>query len=280
MRAELPLATRSAWLVRSAGLVVRLALIWLVVVLTLLGLLTVLAGRAAPVTDLHAGRAPSLAAESFAEAFTRAYLSWDPAHPERHERRVGAYASEALAPGAGLSARSGSSQQVTWTAAVQDEVVSNQRRLITVAAETTSGPSFVSVPVQTDRRGFMAVSGYPAFVGAPPVNTKAPVIDEPQVVDRALRTVAGRAIANYLRREGTNLRADLDRRAVVALPTRRLRIASLDSITWVRRGRVAVELRAEEGGATWTLRYELEVVKRDRWYVRSIQVNPNVRRSP
>lgn len=279
MRGRAPLTKRPAWLVRYAGLVVRLALVWLVGILTLFGLLTVLAGRPGLARDQRVEPLPSLAAESFAEAFTRAYLTWDPSDPERHERQVSAYTSEALEPGAGLSPRPGSGQQVAWTAAVRDEALSETRRLVTVAAETTSGPWFVSVPVEVERRGFMAVSGYPALVGGPPIDTKADAIDEREVEDRQLRTVAARAIRNYLLQGTANLRADLDRRALVALPARRLQLTSIDAITWVRPKRIAAGLRADGGGAKWTLRYELEVVRRDRWYVRSIQINPTVRSS-
>ena len=57
--------------------------------------------------------------------------------------------------------------------------------------------------------------------------------------------MAARAITNYLRREGANLRADLDREAVVALPAAQLEVKSIDSISRVRPGRIAVEARGE-----------------------------------
>jgi hypothetical protein len=47
------------------------------------------------------------------------------------------------------------------------------------------------------------------------------------------------------------------------------------SITQAARGRVAVEVSAADAAGTqWTLRYELAVVHRDRWYVRTIQTAP------
>jgi hypothetical protein len=272
--------TRPAWLIHSTGLVTRAALTLVVGILSLVGLLTFLNGGQGQVGERQAA-ASDLGAQSFAEAFTRAYLTWDSTHPERHEREVGAFTSQALEPGAGLSVPARGVQRVLWTATVRDQAVSSARHLITVAAETSTGQAYyVSVSVERDRRGLMAVSRYPALVGAAPVDLRTDPVDEPEVEDGGLRTVLRRAIANYLGREGGNLRADLDPEAVVALPTTRLRLASIDSITWFRPARVAVELGAEGGGTSWTLRYELAVVKRDRWYVRSIQTNPTGRRSP
>jgi hypothetical protein len=277
---EARLLTRPAWLVRYAGRAGRAALISLVVILIVAGLLTVIAGRPRPLESRRPERARDLAGQSFAEAFTRAYLTWDSSHPERHEKQVGAFTSEALELGAGLSVPPRGAQLVAWTAATADQAVSPTRRLITVAAQTTRHTYYVSVSVQRDRRGFMAVSRYPALVGAQPLDTNAGPAEELEVEDGQLRTVARRAITNYLNREGTNLRADLDPKAVVALPATRLKVTSIGSITGARPGRIAIELKAEGDGATWTLRYELDVVKRDRWYVRSIQTNPTERSSP
>jgi hypothetical protein len=282
MRAQTrtPVVPRSAWLVRCAGRAPRAAFIALVAILSLAGLLTMLAGGPETVRLRAVEPATDLAAESFAEAFTRAYLTWDGAHPERHDDQLAAFTSDALEPGAGLSVAARGTQEVSWTATVGDEALSTTRRLITVAAQTRAGLAYyVSVSVQRDRRGLMAVSRYPALVGAPPADTKAAPAVEPDIEDAPLQAVAGRAITNYLRREGTNLRADLDRDAVVALPAARLEVRSIDSISRVGPGRIAVEARAAGRGAAWTLRYELEVVKRERWYVRSIQTNPTRRRS-
>jgi hypothetical protein len=278
---EPPVVSRSAWRIHWPGRVPRATFTSLVVILSFVGLLTVLGGSPGPARLRQAEHGRDLAAESFAEAFTRAYLSWNAADPERHEKNVSAFTSDALEPGAGLSVPAKGAQQVTWTATVRDEAGSRRRRLITVAAETSSGPHYyLSVSVQRDRRGLMAISHYPALVGAPPVDTKADAVDEPEVEDGQLRAVARRAVTNYLRREGENLRADLDSDAVVALPPSRLRVTSISAINWVRPRRVAIELRAEGRGASWTLRYELDVVKRGRWYVRSIQINPKEGRSP
>lgn len=276
MNERVQVTYRSLRRLRWASRLPKLVALCLVVALCVAGFRSAIAG---PTKLSQVGRSAStqdLGAETFAEAFVRAYLTWDSAHPEKHERHVGAFTSDALEPGAGLSLPPKGAQQVLWTAAIRDEVVSGSRRLVTVAAQTTSGPPFyICVPVQRDRRGFIAISGYPALVGAPPVDLKLSPGDEPEVEDMELQSVVRRALANYLARQGENLRADLDPQAVVALPSVALRVRSTDPLTWVGAGRVATEVRAAGRGAGWRLRYELEVVKRERWYVRSIETYPS-----
>ena len=98
---------------------------------------------------------------------------------------------------------------------------------------------------------------------------------EQDVDDPELRAVSERAVRNYLAGQRRNLAADLADGAIVALPSKRLTVESVESITWAAGRRVAVQVRASDAGsATWTLRYELAVVRRERWYVRSLHVNP------
>ena len=273
-------ASTPAWLVRSSARVPKAAFIIAMAILSVAGLASVLRGAPERVASLAAEPTRDLTAESFAEAFTRAYLTWDAARPERHERAVAVFTSETLGSGAGLSVPARGSQRVTWTATVRDEAVSPARRLVTVAVQTSTGRAYyVSVPVDRTGRGLFAVRHYPALVGALAADSDTAPADDPDVEDSQLRTVVARVITNYLRRDRTNLRADLDERAVIALPPSALDVRSIDSISRLAPGRVAVELRAEGRGGTWTLRYELEVVKARRWYVRSIQTNPTERKS-
>jgi Conjugative transposon protein TcpC len=266
--------SRPAWRAHWAGRAPRLAFLAVIALLSLAGLRTVLAGPREIVASGRAQPARDLAAEGFAEAFARAYLTWDSAHPGRHERQMSLFTSDALELGAGLQAPAREAQTVAWTAAIRDEQRPRGLRLITVAAETSKSPYYVSVAVQRDRRGFMAVSRYPALVGAPPVASNLGSLDEPPVEDAQLESVVRRALTNYLERQATNLRADLDPRAVVALPPASLRVSSIDTPAWVAPDRVSAGVRAQGSGATWTLSYELAVVKRERWYVRSIEADP------
>jgi hypothetical protein len=265
---------RSQWAVRGR----QFAVIAVVSIVSLAGLRAILWGQAKSVTSLRVVDHNDLMAESFAEAFARGYLTWDARQPELHERQVASFVSSALEPGAGFTPPDRGAQAVVWTAVLQDLTISKRRRLVTVAAQTTGSLYYLSVSVERDRHGLLFVSHYPALVGPPATNTEAAPRDEEEIADVGLRATARRAVTNYLAREGQNLRADLQSRAVVSLPATELAVRSTDSITWASPNRVAVEVQVSGGHSQRLLRYELDVVKRDRWYVRSIQFNPTGRR--
>jgi len=62
----------------------------------------------------------------------------------------------------------------------------------------------------------------------------------------------------------------------VSLPVDELDVSQFNDATWVKQNRrMAIELEAQDAeGSAWTLRYELEVRKHDRWYVQSLHVDP------
>jgi hypothetical protein len=260
-------------LARAPGTAVVIALALLAAV----GVKATLAPRA---TSAPPSRAPAvgvreIAEQGFAQAFARAYLSWDARHPDQHQRQVAAFLSAALDGDGGLQMPSRGRQQVLWTAAIQDEPDAHGDRVITVAAQTTRELLHLAVPVHRTQRGFLVVPRYPALVGPPVSDPSAAPAEERDVSDGALRAVAQRAVTNYLAGERTNLLADLDPAAIVSLPTTVLDVRSVRSITKAARDRVAVEVTADDGnGIQWTLRYELTVVHRQRWYVRAIEPDP------
>src|SRR3954470_22692110 len=108
-----------------------------------------------------------LRAEGFAEAFARAYLTWDAADPASHERAVARYTSQALDPGAGVRLPRVGRQRVLWTRTVADEPRSHER-LITVAAGTSTGTLDLAVAVARNPRGMLFVGRYPAIVARSP----------------------------------------------------------------------------------------------------------------
>jgi Conjugative transposon protein TcpC len=218
-----------------------------------------------------------LPAAAFAESFVRAYLSWDPLEPERRERTLAGYLASGLDADAGLSP-GGEARTVLWAHVERQEGPPGRRR-VTVVAQTTQGLTHLAVSVTRDQHGFLAIATPPAVVGAPAVSRDAEAPQEDDVEDERLRAIAERAVRNYLAGERENLLADLAPNAVVSLPTEPLRVRSTDAVTWVTRGRrVAVTVEAEtDDGTRWTLRYELGVLRRDRWYVRSIHTDPTSR---
>jgi hypothetical protein len=261
---------------RMRALAPRLLLYGAIFMLSVAGLRAAISGPAETAAAPPPPPPPvDVGAHAFAEGFTRVYLSWDSGHLEPRQRALDAYMSDELDADGGLYPDDSSSQNVTWTAAVGTRR-SGPRTLVTVAAQTTEGVRYLTVPVTRDDRGFLSVSAYPALVG-PPATTGDPDLPTEEEVEQApLLTVAERAVRNYLGRSVANLRADLTPGAVVSLPEEPLRAAEPNLVTWVDKpARIAVEVEAEDrAGTTWTLRYELDVVKSDRWYVRSLQVDP------
>jgi hypothetical protein len=251
----------------------RLLMATCVTLLALAGLRAVLAPVEQRQASVRVAEAVNLTAGAFAEAFTRVYLTWEPADPERRERLLAGFLSRDLDPDAGMEPSGSREQRVDWTA-VASERRGASRTTVVVAAQAGGETFYLAVPVERDERGFLAVATYPALVGAPATDRGIAAPAEREVDAPELRTVSERAVRNYLAGQRRNLAADLADGATVALPAKRLTVEAVESITWAGR-RVAVQVRAaEEGVATWTLRYELVVVRRERWYVRSLHVNP------
>jgi len=245
-----------------------------VAVLALAGLRAAIAPAGQERAPAAEGRSPDLAAGAFAEAFARVYLTWDPDHPERREQRLARFLSRQVDLDAGMAPAGQLAQQVDWTAVIAERRIKS-RTTVVVAVETNGEVVHLAVPVEQDGRGFLGVATYPALVGAPATSPDVSAPAEQDVDDPELRAVSERAVRNYLGGGRRNLAADLADGALVSLPSRRLTVDSVESITWAAGRRVAVQVRASEaGGATWTLRYELAVVRRERWYVRSLHVNP------
>jgi Conjugative transposon protein TcpC len=271
---ELRIRTRSARADRLRALMPRVAVFGALGVLSLAGVRATLAHPSAERLVERSLSTADQGAEAFAESFARAYLAYDANWPEPRERALRGYLVDDLDSDGGLSPASGS-RSVSWTA-VEGDAARGGRRTITVAAQTSAGLVHLAVPVTRDGRGFLSVPAYPALVGPPTVDTSAEASDEDEVEDGGLRTVAERAVRNYLARDRRDLVADLTPEAVVSLPPESLGLGSVQEITWARPGRlVAVVVEAKDrDGNRWTLRYELAVQKRDRWFVRSVLIDP------
>src|SRR4051794_25464507 len=276
-RRRLPRTVRPARTTRRGARVPSRIAIGALLVLAAVGVKATVAPRTASVTAAAAPatEARDITAQGFAQAFARAYLSWDARDPEQHQRQVGPFLSGSLDGDGGLQVPPHGRQQVLWSTAIQDQPDARRDRVITVAVQTTRQLLYLAVPIHRTERGFLVVRQYPSLVGPPVSDPAVAPAEEPDVTDDGLRAVAQRAITNYLAGERTNLLADLDAGAVVSLPTVTLDVRSVRSITQAARDRVAVEVSASDAtGTQWTLRYELAVVHRDRWYVRTIQTTP------
>ena len=168
-------------------------------------------------------------------------------------------------------------QQVVWTAAIQDQADAHgDRRDHGGRADDAASCSTSPFRCIGRSAGSWSCRATRRWLGRPSVIPGAPPAEERDVSDGGLRAVAQRAVTNYLAGQRTNLLADLDPAAVVSLPTAMLDVRSVRSITKAARDRVAVEVAAaDDSGIQWTLRYELTVVRRDRWYVRASSPIPS-----
>src|SRR3954471_8993082 len=232
-RRRLPRAVRPARTTRRLARMPSRIAIGALLVLAAVGVKATVAPRtasvatpAAPATD-----ARDITAQGFAQAFARAYLSWDARDPEQHQRQVAPFLSGSLDGDGGLQLPARGRQQVLWSTAIQDQPDARRDRVITIAAQTTRQLLYLAVPVHRTGRGFLVVRQYPSLIGPPVSDPAVAPAEEPDVTDGGLRAVAQRAITNYLAGERPNLLADLHTGAVVSLPTATLDVRSVRSIT-------------------------------------------------
>ncbi len=273
-------AYSSLRVIRMRARAPRLLLGALVLILCVSGVRNIFGARpteAAPVTT----KAPhyDFGAAAFAQSFASTYLTWGPTLSEAER-------TEALKPflAQGLEIDAGLAPPAESTETVNSTAVAEERRAgavtdVLVVAETSAGVQYLSVPVTRDERGLLSVISYPALVGPPATDTAVSVPNLASVEDQGLETVVSRGLRNYLGGEAANLRADLTAEAVVSLPPRPLTVEDIDSVNWlVTRRTVAVQVDAEdEQGAELILTYQIGVVRRGRWYIDSIQVDPTLK---
>jgi hypothetical protein len=273
--------TRSARTVRFQARAPRVAFYGLMAILALVGVRSLVAGPPEPSTITQVVRSgPTVATTSFAESFARAYLTWPADDRGAREALLAPFLAKGLDSHAGVQPAGGVTQSVQWASAVAAREA-GRRTVVTVAAQTNTGLLYLAVTVAVSVRGYLAVVAYPSIVGAPAVDHDLQMPTGDAVDDDALTVVVGRALRNYLAGSEANLRADLAPEAVVSLPTRRLQAGQVDDLTWATFGRrVATEVVAtDEAGSSFTLRYELDVERRDRWYVRTLTVEPTTKES-
>ncbi|MHB8233530.1 MAG: hypothetical protein ACYDHT_02650 [Solirubrobacteraceae bacterium] len=164
---------------------------------------------------------------------------------------------------AGLSLPTVGAQHVLWAEVVQARQLDNGGHVYTVAAQTdTSGVLYLTVRVQRDANGALALAGYPAFVGAPAAQAPARPARAPAVTDGALVVVVERALRNYLAGSRGELAADLASGARVAVPSIATTLVSMQRLVWApdRRSVVATVQARDARGTRYTLAYELDVV--------------------
>jgi hypothetical protein len=228
---------------------------------------------------VRASSSYDVGAAAFAQSFTSAYLTWD-GEGEEDERLAALkpFLARGLEADGGLEPAPDTSEVVSGTQVAEESRAGSITNVL-VVAETTNGTQYLSVPVARGERGLLSVVSYPALVGPPATNTAEPAPSLTSVQDDALEAVVSRAIRNYLAGEAANLRADLTADSIVSLPSQPLTVTEIDTVSWlVGRRTVAVQVSAEDQqGTNLTLTYQVGVVRRDRWYIDSIQVDPTLK---
>jgi len=230
-----------------------------------------------PTASLNARR--DLGELGFAELFTRAYLTYDSQSPQARERALAPYVGGPLDADAGFQPPDHGAQHVWWAQVWQQRAGSGGETVYTVAAQTDqTGLSCVSVPIRRSG-GALEIFALPAIVGCPRIQAPAQDTDQGlvDVSDPDLQTIARRALTNYLASNKSDLQADVDPAAQISLPSQVLALSDVVSLKWTPSGGgVLATVRAADAahGGTYTLRYQLDLVHRDRWYVAAIQMDP------
>lgn len=250
-------------------------------VLILAGTRAILAGPAtsrtiytpAPASDTTL--IPSL--EGYAESFAYRWLTWTPSTLEARSTALQGMVADGVDANAGLTppiSGSGTTQKVTWATTVALRHPTPDVYRVVIAAHLAGGTTtYVEVPVARNAAGAVAIVDVPSIVGPPVTDPTLTFATEGPVDDSDLRTIAGRAITNYLTASRENLAADLAPGTTISLPGSPFGTPEVSQVTWVNEdaGTIVVDVRIpfSEGGQI-VLRYPMSVTKTDRWYVTAI----------
>lgn len=217
------------------------------------------------------------AAEGYATLFARRYLTWEASQPQLSAQSLTPMIGAALAEGAGMVLPSSGAQHVLWAEVVQARTEHPGAHVYTVAAQTdTAGLLYLTVGVEREADGSLAIIGYPAFVGAPQSGPAQSPAQAPEVSDRALAAVVERGLRNYLAAAPEELAADLSSHAPIAVPGLGLTLESVQRLSWSSAARsvLAVVQAHDARGVRYTLGYELDVVDVEgRWEISAIEMD-------
>lgn len=272
-------ARSSLRMIRLRARTPRILLGVVVLVLCVAGVRNIFGSRQASAGPVTTASHYDVGAAAFAQSFATTYLTWGPDAPEAE--RISAlkpFLAQGMESDAGLTPAPRSTNSVSSTQVAEESRVGSVIDVL-VVAETSQGTQYLSVPVARGERGLLSVVSYPALVGPPATDAGESELRLTPVDDQGLETVVSRALGNYLTGEAANLRADLTGEAVVSLPPEPLEVSAIEASTWLVPGRtVAAQVEVEDQrGVQLTLTYQVGVVRRGRWYVNSIQVDPTLK---
>jgi hypothetical protein len=229
---------------------------------------------------------PDDAARALAVEFAAAYLTHAPGEePAVHARRLSGLASPALAHELAPRPDERAPRQTPRAAIVERAVAVDRRHaLVTVAVttETARGMSArrVTVPVASDGAGGLVVYDLPSFAPAPARAQAAPTQGEPLLGSE--RAAIADVLARFLR---AFLAGDTSGLEYLVPPGTRIAAAAGGQLELLELGSIAATgptarderavlaklvARDPKSRATYSLRYRVRLVRRDRWYVADI----------
>lgn len=255
------------------------ALLWALLIVLLIrgatGLIT--AERAASPTIVkplaHQTAAwPDDEARAFAADFARAYLTAPASSLER-------YVAPDLASTVAAEFEEGARQDVGAVSVARVASLGASQALITVAATVDADTLYLAVPVARDGAGGLVVTDLPSLVGPPArAAVQAPSREPVDSSERtAIEDVLKRFLTAYLAGDAEGLEYLVPPGTRVSAVGRRYELADITSLQLAAppKGRtravwVSVRARDDQSRAIYGLRYRLQLVRDDRWYVAAV----------
>lgn len=222
-----------------------------------------------------------VAAAAYATSFARAYLTYDSASPAAQQAAIGRFVGGGpQGSSAGFTPPSSGSDSVGFAQVVGYQPAAGGGELFTVQADTSRhGTVYLAVTIARGSGGALELVGEPALVG-PPVS--APAVADPSqanmpVSDPELAAVVTRALGDYLRGDSSDLQSNLATGAPTPNVPAPLNHVQVTRVAWQAPGRmVGADVQGSDGaGGTYSLHYELSVIRQGRWYVSAIESTPN-----
>jgi hypothetical protein len=258
------------------------ALLWVFVAVLLIRGAADLFEREPPAAAVRGAPAVPMAwpddeARAFAVEFARAYLSYSPREPQRSAQALRSLVAPELAdsvvPQFGEDAPA---QSVDATGVARSAVIDARHALVTVAVE---GGRYLTVPVARDGAGGLVVYDLPSFAAPPARGQVVPAAVDPLSGGErdAIVDVLGRFFRAFLAGDALELSYFVPAGVRMDALGRRHELVGLVSVGQLsapegRSREVLATVRARDaaGGAVYTLRYRLRLVRGERWLVAAV----------
>jgi hypothetical protein len=219
---------------------------------------------------------PDDEARAFAADFARAYLSYSPGEPQPLERFATPELASSIAPEFGDGKER---QAVGMVAVARTAKLDDSHSLVTVAAVVNGDTRYLAVPVARDSHGGLVVSDLPSLV-APPARAvvDAPSLEPVASGERAgIEDVLHRFFSSYLSGDSSALEYLIPAGVRIGALGQKYELLGMTSLALAapakgRTREVWATVRARDVGsrAVYGLRYRLQLVREDRWYVAAV----------